>query len=93
MRLFQSDLEEIQELTKKEYEVQYSNNADSEYVKIYDEDVIEDIIEQLLKYIEDKNEEYRKLKEDYEDLEIQLEEYYTPKNISRLYGINERDLH
>lgn len=35
MRLFQEDLEEIQKLTNKEYEVQYSNNAESEYVAIY----------------------------------------------------------
>lgn len=35
MKIFQSDLEEIQELTGKEYDVQYSNNAESEYVAIY----------------------------------------------------------
>ena len=53
MKLFQSDIEEIQRRTRKEYlyreNVQASNNAESEYVTIYDDDLVEETIVQTFK--------------------------------------------
>lgn len=51
MKLFQSSIEEIQRITGKEYEVDYSNNGESEYIKIYNPQTIEEIIEDLLEVI------------------------------------------
>lgn len=48
MKLFQETLKEIQEITGKEYDVEYSNNAESEYVTIYSMETIEDMINDLL---------------------------------------------
>lgn len=68
MKLFQSDIELIQSKTRKEYDVDYSNNAESEYVKIYDDDVIESIITDLLDYIDEIERELDHKKEEIDDL-------------------------
>lgn len=51
MKLFQSSIEEIQRITGKKYEVDYSNNGESEYIKIYNTQTLEEIIEDLLEVI------------------------------------------
>lgn len=51
MKLFQSSIEEIQRITGKEYEVDYSNNGESEYIKVYNTQTLEEIIEDLLEVI------------------------------------------
>ena len=54
MFLLQGILENIQEITGKEYDAQYSNNAESEYVQIYGDTAIE-IIEDLVEVINGDN--------------------------------------
>lgn len=47
MRILQDNINKIQELTGKEYDVIYPNNAVEEYVFVY-EDVLQDIIDDLI---------------------------------------------
>ena len=47
MRILQDELNKIQSITNKEYDVIYTNNAIEEYVFVY-EDVLQDIIDDLI---------------------------------------------
>ena len=91
MELFQSDLEEIQALTKKEYEVQYSNNAESEYVKIYDDYVYVEIIRDLLDIAQDQKRKIEHLKEELDDLREDVETNFKRIPIGEQVGITDKD--
>lgn len=91
MKLYQSDLEDIQKLTKKEYEVQYSNNAESEFVKIYDTDVVEQIIEDLLKVAQDYKWKAEHLQEEFEELQEDVETNFRRIPIGEQVGITDKD--
>lgn len=91
MKLFQSDLLLIQSKTLKEYEVEYSNNAESEYVKIYDDDVIESIITDLLDKIDELEREVKHKQEEIEDIEKEIEDNYEPIPVSKQVGISDSD--
>lgn len=91
MKLYKDDLEDIQKLTKKEYEVQYSNNAESEFVKIYDTDVVEQMIEDLLKVAKEYKWEVEHLQEEFEELQEDVETNFRRIPISEQVGISDKD--
>lgn len=94
MKLYQSDLEQIQKKLKKEYEsehIQYSNNAESEYVKIYDDDIIEEIILDLLKKVEELEREVEHKEEELEDIRQDVETNFRRIPIGEQVGITDKD--
>ena len=91
MKLLQSDLLKIQAICKKEFEAEYSNNAESEYVKIYDDDEVEEIIENLLDYIEDLERELDHKKEELDDVIDDRDTNYKRISVAEQTGISDRD--
>ncbi len=89
--MFQEEVMDIQKLTKKEYDVMYSNNAESEYVRIYDEGVYVDMIRDLLKVADDYKREIEHLKEELEDLQEDIETNYRRIPIGEQVRISDKD--
>ena len=89
--MFQEEVMDIQKLTKKEYDVMYSNNAESEYVKIYDEDVYIEMIRDLLEVIQEQNRKIDHLKEELDDVIEDRDTNYRRIPIGEQVRISDKD--
>lgn len=83
MNIYKDVYEKIEELTKTDYNGQYSKDSDDEYVLVFS-DEIEGMLEDLLSLIDN-------LKEEIKDIEEDRDENYKPIPVSEQVGISNKD--
>lgn len=83
MNIYKDVYKKIEELTKTDYNGQYSKDSDDEYVLVFS-DEIEGMLENLLSLIDN-------LQEEIKDIEEDRDENYKPIPVSEQVGISDKD--
>ena len=90
MKILLDKLLEIQNITDKQYDVVYSNNAEQEFVFVY-EDVLENIMDDLLDCIDGLKNELKHSKEELDDVIDDRDTNYRRIPISEQVCISDKD--
>lgn len=86
MKIYKDLYERTKEKTLTDFGADYKKDPDDEYVYVYNEDIINSMLEELLMEID-------RLEEEYEDYKENVSENYKqiPKSYYELYGVSEKD--
>lgn len=88
MKIDKDLYEKVQKITLTDYKAHYTKDPDDDFVWIYDENIIDEMLDDLLREID-----YQK--EKIEDIEQDRDDNYVPRYKDKYeeYGMSEKDFY